>query len=110
MILFVGERELSLMKPSSILINVSRAQLVDYDELYKQLSQDRIGGCGLDVYYNEPTTGKEKLLQHPKVVATPHMAGSTRDIYQQAIDNAILNFRRVCKGKEPFWVVNGVIS
>ena len=106
----IGEKELKLMQPSSILINVSRAQLVDYDALYRQLSQNQLGGCGLDVYYNEPTTGKEQLLNHAKVVATPHMAGSTRDIYQQAIGNAIINFRRVVRGKEPFWIVNGVKS
>ena len=76
--------------------------------MFEQLSNEKLGGCGLDVYYNEPTTGKEKLLKHPKVVATPHMAGSTLDIYKQAIDNALINFRRVSNGQEPYWVVNGV--
>lgn len=106
----IGQRELDLMKRSAVLINVSRAQLVDTRALTESLRLGTIRGAGLDVYDDEPTRPGEPLLQHPYVVATPHMAGSTYDAYVAALGNCLRNFRRVRDGRKPLWVVNGVES
>ena len=104
----ISRREIDLMKDSAVLINVSRAQLVDNGELLSALEDRRLWAVGLDVYMEEPTKPNDPLLTHPHVVATPHMAGPTYDTYIMALRNAIDNFRRVRDGQEPLWIVNGV--
>jgi phosphoglycerate dehydrogenase-like enzyme len=104
----IGKREFNLMKNSAVLINVSRAQLVDSGELLNALKDGRLWAAGLDVYIEEPTKPNDPLLMHPHVVATPHMAGSTYDIYIIAIRNCVDNLRRVKAGRKPLWIVNGV--
>ena len=104
----IGKRELEVMRKSAVLINVSRAGLVDNVELLAALKDGRLWGVGLDVYMEEPTKPNDPLLTHPHVVATPHMAGSTYDAYVVALRNCVDNFRRVKAGQRPLWVVNGV--
>ncbi len=104
----IAAEQLDMMKKSAILINVSRAQLVDNEALLKALQDKKIWGAGMDVYMEEPTKPNDPLLTHPHVVATPHMAGSTYDIYSMALKNSVENFRRVKNGQKPLWVVNGV--
>mgnify|MGYP005658251379 CR=1 FL=1 len=104
----IGAKQLDMMKDSAVLINVSRAQLVDNEALLKALQEQHIWAAGLDVYMEEPTKPNDPLLTHRRVVATPHMAGSTYDIYSMALKNAVENLRRVKAGRKPLWVVNGV--
>jgi D-3-phosphoglycerate dehydrogenase len=104
----ISRREIEIMKDSAVLINVSRAQLVDSEELFNAIEDGRLWAVGLDVYVEEPTKPNDPLLTHPHVVATPHMAGSTYDTYIIALRNAVDNFRRVRDGQEPLWIVNGV--
>ena len=50
----LGERELGMMKPTAVLINVARAEIVDEDALYRALAERRIAGAALDVWYRYP--------------------------------------------------------
>ncbi|ABV51077.1 Lactate dehydrogenase-like protein [Prochlorococcus marinus str. MIT 9215] len=102
----IGKSEIDLMKKNSIIINVSRSQLIDIDYLYKKLAKKEILGAGFDVYEFEPTTGFEHYLNLPNVVCTPHTAGSTIDIYKKALSNCMKNIRLSLKGIEPNWIVN----
>lgn len=102
----INREALAKMKKGAILINVSRAQLVDQDALREALVEGRLGGAGLDVHPKEPTEAQDPLLSLPNVVATPHMAGSTYDTYAMVMNRAIENFRRVMHGEEPLWVIN----
>lgn len=104
----IGAAEFAAMKSSSALINVSRAELVDTDALLEALKNEFIWAAGMDVFDEEPTQPGNLLLEHPHVVATPHMAGSTYDAYRTSLDNSLDNFRRVLNGEKPHWVVNGV--
>ena len=101
----IGTKELQIMKNNAVLINVSRAQLVDQKALYTTLKNKKIAGAGLDVFINEPTIGDEPLLNLPNVVATPHMAGSTFDAYNIAINRCIQNLVRVVENKDIKWIV-----
>lgn len=104
----IGNRELGLMKESAVLINTSRARLVDNDALLAVLNERRLWGAGLDVHMEEPTKANDPLLTHPHVVATPHMAGCSYDAYITTMKHCIDNFRRVRDGEKPLWVVNSI--
>jgi gluconate 2-dehydrogenase len=74
---FVGERELALMKPTAVLVNVARGGIVDDAALARALHAGRLAAAGLDVYENEPAL-HPGLLEVPNVVLTPHIGSATR--------------------------------
>jgi D-3-phosphoglycerate dehydrogenase / 2-oxoglutarate reductase len=73
----IGRRELELLPPGALLINVSRGGLVDEVALATALRQGRLGGAGLDVFEEEPLPGDSPLLELPNVLMTPHCAASS---------------------------------
>jgi D-3-phosphoglycerate dehydrogenase len=75
----IGEKEISLMKKSSIFINTARAALVDEDALFDALKEKKIAGAGLDVFGIEPVDSDNIFLTLDNVTVTPHAAGSTFD-------------------------------
>lgn len=76
----VGKRELSLMKPSAILINTARAALLDQDAVVEALQSGQIAGAGLDVYLTEPLPPEENPFKGMEnVVLMPHAGGVTAE-------------------------------
>ena len=84
--------KLGLMKPSAVIVNTSRGNIVDEDALYKVLSQKRIAGAALDVFAVEPLPKTSPLMELDNVLLTPHTSSQTEEslwrIYQMAIDIA----------------------
>ncbi|MGH8633288.1 MAG: NAD(P)-dependent oxidoreductase [Burkholderiales bacterium] len=74
----IGRRELSLIKPGAILINVSRPPLVDRDALLDALRAGRLGGFGLDPHYDAPGRADDPLTAFRNVIVTPHLAAAPR--------------------------------
>jgi len=72
----VGRPELALMKPEAIIVNTARGELIDEVALVDALEGERIAGAGLDVLAIEPPADSQ-LLNHPKVLVTSHIGGST---------------------------------
>tara|TARA_B100000700_G_C15021941_1_gene846190 strand:- start:601 stop:1536 length:936 start_codon:yes stop_codon:yes gene_type:complete len=68
--------ELKLMKPSSIVINTARGNLIDENDLKQALEEKIIKGAALDVFQDEPVT-QHPLLNVKNIVLTPHIAAST---------------------------------
>ena len=81
--LLIGAEQLALMKPTAYLINTARGSVVDEDALLAALDAGQIAGAALDVFAEEPATHSE-LVQHERVIATPHIAASTEDAQQEA--------------------------
>jgi D-3-phosphoglycerate dehydrogenase / 2-oxoglutarate reductase len=70
----IGARELALMQPWSVLVNVSRAGLVDLDALADALRSGRLGAAAFDVWDVEPPAPGDTRLEAPHLVLTPHVA------------------------------------
>ena len=79
------------MKPDGILVNTSRAGLVDTDALITVLEAGGIRGAGLDVHDEEPLPVDHRLRSTPRTVLTPHLGYVTEDTYRifftQAVDD-----------------------
>lgn len=86
----VNSRLLSLMKPTSVIVNTSRGNIVDEDDLYDVLAANKIAGAGLDVFAKEPLPLNSPLLQLNNIVLTPHVSSQTVEslwrVYKMAID------------------------
>jgi phosphoglycerate dehydrogenase-like enzyme len=96
------------MKPSAFMINVSRGPVVNERDLLQALKTGEIAGAGLDVFAQEPVDPENPFLSMPNVLATPHIAGVTRQnnegIGKILADNLLL-FK---SGKTPLHCVNKV--
>lgn len=77
----IGEKELSLMKPTAYIINTSRSGLIDEKALYNVLKNGEIAGAALDVFDMEPPSLDYPLVTLPNVTLTPHMAGGSKDAF-----------------------------
>ncbi|MCD7808588.1 MAG: hypothetical protein LUH02_04540 [Erysipelotrichaceae bacterium] len=75
----IDKHYLSLMKPSSYLINTSRGAIINEEDLYNVLVNHKIAGAGIDVLENEPVPYNHRLLQLDNVLYTPHIGGSTEE-------------------------------
>ena len=79
----IGEKEISMMKPTVYLINTSRGHNVDEEALFNALKSGKIAGAALDVYENEPKNEGDKfkcrLQKLNKVILSPHLGASTKE-------------------------------
>ncbi|MBY3307584.1 D-2-hydroxyacid dehydrogenase family protein [Rhizobium laguerreae] len=87
---FIGESELSRMRPGAILVNTSRAPLIDEPSLIEALHSRRIQAA-IDVFNEEPLPVDHPLRSAPNVVLTPHVGYGTREMYQIFYRNSIEN-------------------
>lgn len=101
----ISHRELALMKPSAILVNVARGPVVDEQALVQALQSGRILGAGLDVYEKEPLQ-QSPLFSLPNVVTLPHVGSATHETRQAMAERALDNFERALRGERPRDLVN----
>ncbi|HEV2387494.1 MAG TPA: phosphoglycerate dehydrogenase [Candidatus Acidoferrales bacterium] len=83
----INAKALALAKPGMRLVNCSRGEVVDPEALVAALDSGRVAAAAIDVFDPEPP-GLAPLVCHPRVIATPHIAGSTEEA-QEAIGVAI---------------------
>jgi phosphoglycerate dehydrogenase-like enzyme len=106
----IGKKELSLMKPSAILINTARGNIVDEEALYDVLKNNKIAGAGLDVFAQENAIQRGKyaspIFTLDNIVITPHYAGHTYDTWLRRIEIGYQNIVRTAMANSPFtWLI-----
>jgi D-3-phosphoglycerate dehydrogenase len=74
----IGKDVLSKARKGCRVINCARGGIVDEGALYDALEEGIVAGAALDVYSSEPPTDR-KIVEHPRVVVTPHLGASTRE-------------------------------
>ncbi len=96
----ISTREFGLMKPTAILINTARGNLVDEAALIEALKSGRIGGAGFDVLTVEPPREGNPLLDLdlPNFILTPHVAWSSRQAMQILADQLVSNIEAFVAG------------
>jgi phosphoglycerate dehydrogenase-like enzyme len=103
----LSERELRAMKPTAVLVNVSRAEIVDEDALYEALIERRLGGAALDVWYRYPSgpdptpPARRPFHELPNVLMTPHVSGWTEGMLEARAKLIAENIRRTARGEAP---------
>lgn len=97
----IGRPELAQMKPSAVLINVSRGGVIDQPAVYEALKDRRIMAAGLDVFSPEPLPAGDPLTTLDNVILTPHIAAGTLDAFRTKLRFALGNIARVMGGEEP---------
>jgi D-3-phosphoglycerate dehydrogenase len=99
----IGGLELSLMKPSAFLINVSRGAIIDEQALVVALREKLIAGAALDVYSREPLT----LGEHPmsplyaidNVILFPHLTFYTEEAMRRLTEDTLDRCREILEGQ-----------
>lgn len=101
------------MKPNSILINISRGEVINEDDLYFALKNKMIGGAGIDTWYNYPKNPEDVCFPSLKnafheldnIVLSPHRSGMIADELPH-LDDAIENLNRATKGLPPLNIIS----
>jgi D-3-phosphoglycerate dehydrogenase len=94
------------MKPSALIVNTSRAQLIERGALVEALRAGRPGKAAVDVYEEEPLRDtKHPLLNMPNVICTPHLGYVTREEYELQFTD-IFDQITAYAGGNPINVVN----
>jgi len=102
----IDKNHLNMMKPTAFLINTSRGQLINEQDLANALNSGQIAGAGLDVLSTEPPNPDNPLLSAQNCYITPHIAWATKAARQRLMDTVVHNIRAFLNG-EPVNVVNG---
>ena len=106
----ISARELRLMKPAAILVNVGRAAIVDERALYEHLRDQPEFCAGLDAWWHEPAPGSAFSTEYPffdlpNLIGSPHNSGVTDGALQIGAVRAAENVLRFLKGE----AVTGVV-
>ena len=103
----IGDKQLRAMKPSAVLVNVSRAEIVDEEALYRALAERTIAAAGLDVWYRYPTQAgptlpaRQPFHDLPNVLMTPHVSGWTDGMLRARAKIIAENIHRTARGEPP---------
>jgi D-2-hydroxyacid dehydrogenase (NADP+) len=95
----IGAAELAAMKPSAILVNVARGELIDEEALVRALAERRIAGAGLDAFQREPLPVPHALWEQPNALISPHTASFAGDFWPPVVDLFLENVSRFKRGE-----------
>ena len=95
----IGAKELAIMKPDAVLVNVSRGKLIDEAALAAALESGRLRGAALDVFEHEPLSPDSPLWARHDVIVTPHVSGFHASYWPEATRLFAENLRRFEAGQ-----------
>jgi phosphoglycerate dehydrogenase-like enzyme len=102
----IGARELALMKPGAVLVNIARGYIVDGMALAEALKKGTIGGAGLDVTEPEPLPADHPLWDAPNLMISPHSAGASGAVMGKRLAKVVgENIARRLKGEKLSFIV-----
>ncbi|MEY8838905.1 2-hydroxyacid dehydrogenase [Cribrihabitans sp. XS_ASV171] len=96
----MNARRLKLMKPSAVIVNTSRGEVIDENALTRQIRSGDIAGAGLDVY-EHGTNVNPRLRELPNVVLLPHMGSATLEGRVEMGEKVIINIKTFADGHRP---------
>ena len=102
----INAEKLAMMKPTSVILNLSRGPIVDEAALIAALQSGIIAGAGLDVFETEPTASDNPLLTMPNVTITPHNIAWTDELAYGMGKSAFTSIQAISRGEIPTYVVN----
>jgi phosphoglycerate dehydrogenase-like enzyme len=102
---FVNASRLALMKPTALLVDISRAGVVNRQALAGALKAGRLAGAAMDLCDPLPVAMTDPILEAPRTVLTPHMGWQTRETFQRAATMSVDNILKYFSG-EPIHVAN----
>lgn len=96
----LNARRLKLLKPSAVIVNTSRGEVIDENALARMLKAGEIAGAGLDVYEHGTEVNKA-LLGLPNTVLLPHMGSATEEGRLEMGEKVIINIKTFADGHRP---------
>jgi glyoxylate reductase len=96
----LNARRLKLMKPSAVVVNTSRGEVIDQNALTRALRAGELAGAGLDVY-EHGTDINPRLHELPNVVLLPHMGSATLEGRVEMGEKVIINIKTFADGHRP---------
>jgi glyoxylate reductase len=101
----IGTRELGLMKPTGILVNVARGGVVDHDALLAALKSRRIAAAAVDVTAPEPLPRDHPLLQMDNIIIVPHLGSAANRTRRRMEEMTVMNLNAGLRGEPLPWRV-----
>ena len=101
----IDARVIEALGAEGVLVNISRGSVVDEDALIAALKAGKLGGAGLDVFQEEPTSA-DRWRDVPNTTLTPHLGGATREALFAGSQNVLENLRRALSGEPLLTPVN----
>lgn len=90
----ISKEMISLCKPTAVIINTARGNVVDIDALADALKEGRLAGAGVDVFEKEPPLeASHPLMDAPNCVVVPHVGYATREAFDDRIDIILGNLQ-----------------
>ncbi len=107
----IGEKELKIMKPDAILVNVARGDIIDEKSLYEHLKNNLNFKAGIDAWWIEPFRSGEfrmnyPFLDLPNVIGSPHNSALVKEALVESLQYAAMNISNFIEGKP----INGLIK
>jgi D-3-phosphoglycerate dehydrogenase / 2-oxoglutarate reductase len=106
---FIGEEQFKQMKIGAYFINTARGPMVDYDALYRALTNGHLAGAGLETFAVEPPPPNLPLLKLENVTLTPHIAGCSRETVDRAAEMVSMDIARWYSGQTPINCYNPIV-
>jgi phosphoglycerate dehydrogenase-like enzyme len=95
----LGDDELARMKADALLVNTSRAPIVDVDAVVAARRAGRLGGAALDVFHDEPLAPDDPLRTTPGLLLTPHLGYVTEAVYRRFFGEAVEDILAFARGE-----------
>ena len=96
---FVDAARLALMKPTALLVDISRVGIVNRQDLADALGTGKLAGAAIDLCDPLPVGMTDPILDAPRTVLTPHMAWQTRETFQRAATISVENILNYFSGE-----------